>query len=79
MAILISRRSKNAVQVQGLLTEFGCIIKTRLGLHDGVGDKCSDDGLIILELVGEKPVQKELSEKLKALDGIAVELIDLCA
>jgi hypothetical protein len=78
MAILVSRRSKNAVRVQELLTEYGCNIKTRLGIHDGVGDRCSDDGLILLELAGESPVHKELSEKLKALDGVAAELIELC-
>jgi hypothetical protein len=78
MAILVSHRSKNALRVQELLTEYGCSIKTRLGIHDGVGDRCSDDGLILLELAGESPVHKELCEKLKALEGIAVELINLC-
>jgi hypothetical protein len=79
MAILISHRSSNAVEVQKILTEFGCMIKTRLGIHDGVGDRCTDDGLVILELVGEPAEKENLSKKLKALDGIAVQLIELCA
>ena len=60
MVILVSHRSKSAVEVQKNLTEWGCYIKTRLGLHDGVGNQCSDSGLIVLELVGEKEKKKSL-------------------
>ena len=52
MAIIVDNRKNVAEKVQKLLTGWGCLIKTRLGLHDGVLDNCSDVGLIILELVG---------------------------
>jgi len=51
---LIDGRKKSAVNVQKILTEWGCLIKTRLGIHDGVLDNCSESGLIILELVVKK-------------------------
>lgn len=79
LLILVSKRSKSAVEVQKLLTEWGCSIKTRLGLHDGVGDRCSDSGLIILELVGEKQTKDELTAKLQALEGVTAKLVELCA
>lgn len=77
LIVLISTRRASVGSVQQLFTEFGCIIKTRLGIHDGVLDKCSDTGLIIIELVGEKAQRKELSEKLAAVPGVAVKLVDI--
>ena len=34
LGIHISDRLKNAVDVQKVFTEYGCNIKTRIGLHD---------------------------------------------
>ena len=48
MGIEIKERKKEAINVQSLLTKHGCIIKTRLGLHD-TGNVCSPNGLIILD------------------------------
>ncbi|HEY1406316.1 MAG TPA: hypothetical protein VF857_06890 [Spirochaetota bacterium] len=77
MIILVSHRSKSAVEVQRLLTEWGCSIKTRLGIHDGVGDRCTDTGLIILELVGDKKTKDDLDQKLSALDGVSTKLVEM--
>ena len=44
MIILISRRRDSAPKVQQLLTEWGCYIKIRLGIHDGVLNQCADGG-----------------------------------
>lgn len=77
MIILIDKRREEAPVVQELLTEYGCLIQTRLGLHDGVGDRCSNQGLIIIEMVGERAQQKELDEKLNALDGVKAKLVDI--
>lgn len=52
LVILVGNRKESAVKVQQILTGWGCIIKTRLGIHDGVLDNCSDEGLLILELHG---------------------------
>jgi hypothetical protein len=78
LLVLVSKRSKSAIEVQKILTEWGCSIKTRLGIHDGVGDRCSDSGLIILELVGEKQTKDELKTKLAALDGVTANLVEMC-
>jgi hypothetical protein len=48
LGIEINDREEDAVKVQELLTEYGCCIKMRLGMHDSdVG--CASSGLIILE------------------------------
>lgn len=77
MLILIDKRREEAPEVQKVLTEFGCLVKTRLGIHDGVLDQCSNTGLIILELVGNASEQEELSMKLNALDGVKSKLVDI--
>jgi hypothetical protein len=77
LLILMNTRTKEAVKVQQVLTGWGCMIKTRLGIHDGVLDNCSDSGLIILELVGEDNKKKELARKLAVLPGVSSKLVDL--
>ena len=51
LAVLIDNRKVHAPKVQKVLTVYGCLIKTRLGIHDGVLDNCSNEGLLICELV----------------------------
>jgi hypothetical protein len=77
LMILIDKRKEAAVTAQKILTEWGCLIKTRLGLHDGVLDKCSNSGLIICEMVGEKDKITEMTRKLNLLDGVTAKLTDL--
>ncbi len=69
----ITDRLKHVDAVQHLLSEYGCHIKTRLGLHE-VSDKfCSPNGLLILEMVGDETKCLELADKLGAIEGIEVQ------
>ncbi len=77
LLVLIGNRSESAVRVQKILTAWGCIIKTRLGIHDGVLENCSDEGLLILELFGTDEQKKELARKIAALRGVSSRLVDL--
>jgi len=77
LLILVGKRKEEAVKVQQILTGWGCMIKTRLGIHDGVLENCSDSGLVILELVGEDEKKQELARKLSVLPGVSSKLINL--
>ena len=56
------------------LTQFGGLIKTRLGLHEiGQGRCSSKNGLVLLELVGPGAKCKQLAAKLAAIEGIEVQ------
>ena len=68
----ITDRLKHVDSVQHLLTQYGCNIKTRLGLHE-VQNVCSPNGLLILEMYGEDAVCFELAEKLSQIEGIEVQ------
>jgi hypothetical protein len=69
----ITGRTEHAGSVQRLLTEYGCNIKTRLGLHEAGDGFCSPNGLMVLEMVGEADKCRELFEKLNAVEGVEVQ------
>jgi len=73
LGVHITDRTHHAHVVQDLLTEYGCSIKTRLGLHEVSAEFCSPNGLILLEMAGvEKPIF-ELIEKLSAIEGVDIQ------
>ncbi len=77
LLILIGNRKEEAVKVQQILTAWGCLIKTRLGIHDGVLENCSDEGLLILELYGKEEDKEELTRKISVLPGVSSKLVEL--
>ena len=77
LLILVNKRKEEAEKVQKILTGWGCIIRTRLGLHSGVLDECSNSGLIFLELAGDKNRHEELRHKLDILPGVNAKLVKL--
>lgn len=62
--------------VQKLLTQYGCSIKTRLGLHEVSNDFCSASGLIILELTGPEVNQQNLHLELSKIPGITLRKME---
>jgi len=77
VAILVHHRGESAVKVQQVLTGWGCMITTRLGLHEGVLDDCTQTGLIIVEMVGESEKIDEFVRKLNLIKGVSAKLITL--
>ncbi|MBN1972834.1 MAG: hypothetical protein JW787_04300 [Sedimentisphaerales bacterium] len=73
LGVHITDRIKHVPGVQDLLTEYGCNIKTRIGLHEVDGKVCSMNGLLILELVGDTAKCKQLGDKLNAIEGVEVQ------
>ena len=51
IGILLDNRIEEAVKLQEILTEFGCNIKTRIGLHNIGEYKCLNNGIILLEVI----------------------------
>ena len=77
IGIRMDNRVGNASSLQKVLTENGCKIKARLGLHEVSEDLCATDGLIILQPYGEKEEIEQLVKELNALEGLKAKLIDL--
>ncbi len=76
LGISVYDRQKEAGDVQKVLTQFGCSIRTRLGMHEVNEDMCSKHGLIILELYGDPKEQQKLEENLKIIEGVEVQKME---
>ncbi len=63
LGIKLSERDKDAMLFQEIITKHGCNIKTRIGLHQSNQDYCSNNGIILLELIGEnQDLKKALNQ-----------------
>jgi len=77
VGIRVNHRTANAAKLQEALTGFGCQIKLRVGLHEVDENYCSDDGVILLQVCGEKAVIDKMMAALNGLEGISAKLLDL--
>jgi hypothetical protein len=77
MALTISPRTAHAPEVQTVLTKHGCIIKTRIGLHEVQEDSCSERGLILLHINSGSNEVDQLENELKEIEGIDVKCMTL--
>jgi hypothetical protein len=69
----VTNRAAQVPNVQGLLTEYGCNIRTRIGLHHVDEKVCSPRGLILLELFGDMATCQELKARLASMEGVDVQ------
>ncbi len=73
LGVHVTNRVKEVPKVQAILTEYGCSIRTRLGLHDADEKSCSPCGVILLELVGDVKRCGQLARKLARVEGVEVK------
>jgi hypothetical protein len=77
MGIELEKRNDTAASVQDILTEFGCYIQTRIGLHQTATNACSEKGLIILELTDDADGKAAgLEESLKKIPGVRIQKME---
>ena len=77
MGIVIENRRDFAPLVQEILTQYGCIIKMRIGLHEGTEEECSNEGFIILNLKDDEIEIKKLVYELKNIEGVRVKNVEI--
>jgi hypothetical protein len=73
LGVHINDRVREVQAVQQVFTEYGCYIKTRLGLHHVDEQFCSPRGLILLEMYGDENKAHELTEQLAKIEGVEVQ------
>jgi hypothetical protein len=73
LGIHITDRLTEARDVQAVFTEYGCNIKTRVGLHDVDASYCSPSGVVLIEFFGSEAEATAMSDKLAAIDGVHVQ------
>lgn len=70
LGVMVPRRDDLGPQVQALLTTYGCVIRTRLGVNEVYFGEPA--GLIILELAGDRSQYASLERTLRELEEIAI-------
>lgn len=70
LGIMVPRRDDLGINVQSILTTFGCVIRTRLGVNEVYFGEPA--GLIILELTGDVKQYVSLERALRDIDDIAI-------
>ncbi len=76
LGVQITNRVIKVPDVQKILTEFGCNIKTRLGLHEVDDKSCPTIGLLLIETFGPKKQVLEMERKLKKVKGVVVKKME---
>lgn len=61
IGIKVANRIEEANKLQEILTEYGCMIKTRIGLHDMGEYRCLNYGVVLIQVVDK---ENEICEKL---------------
>lgn len=70
IGILVPRSDNLGPTVQALLTTYGCVIRTRLGVNEVYFGEPA--GLIILELAGDRSQFLSLERSLREIEEIAI-------
>jgi hypothetical protein len=75
VGVHVTDRVKKTPRIQEVFAEFGCHIKTRIGLHETSANFCSPNGLILLEMLDKPEVVDELQKKLKGIEGVDTQVM----
>jgi hypothetical protein len=70
LGILVPRRDDLGIHVQEILTTYGCVIRTRLGVNEVYFGESA--GLIILEMAGDRKQFVSLENSLREIEDIAI-------
>ncbi|HRY99300.1 MAG TPA: hypothetical protein P5550_09630 [Bacteroidales bacterium] len=79
LGVRITPEVKDITGVQEILTRYGCVIKTRLGLHEADEDGRSRGGLLLVELTGEAQEMDHFEKALRGIEHLVVGRMDFPA
>lgn len=75
VAIHLKNRTGDAPDVQEVLTDYGGIIRVRVGIH--ATDHPSDEGLILLHICGEETEAQRLVNDLNEVEDVRAQTMRL--
>jgi hypothetical protein len=73
LGIHVTDRLEEAKAVQAVFSEFGCNIKTRIGLHDVSETYCAPSGVVLIEFFGSDAEATTMVDKLNVIQGVHVQ------
>lgn len=79
LGVRITPEVTDILGVQDILTRYGCVIKTRLGLHESDEEGNSRGGLLLVELAGDDQELDHFEQALRGIDKLVVGRMDFPA
>jgi hypothetical protein len=73
LGVLLANRTSTSQKFQEIISKHGCQIKTRIGLHTVADNKCSIDGVILLEVIGNDEEVECLKADIETIPGAEVQ------
>ena len=77
IGIRLRHRAANAARLQEALTAHGGNIRMRVGMHETGDGYCADDGVIMLQVCGDRETVEQMLADFNAVEGVTAKLIDL--
>lgn len=76
LGVKIPNRITTSPMFQDIISKYGCMIRTRVGLHNNCATSCASHGIIILEIVDGSEIT-QLKKALTSIDGITIDSMHL--
>jgi hypothetical protein len=74
LVVHVTDRVKKAAMVQQALTQYGDVIRTRLGLHEVGNDYSAPGAIMILDIINDSKA-RQLQKALNKIKGIETKLV----
>ncbi len=76
IGLLILDRVKEAGRTQKVLSKYGCLIKSRLGLHEVTEAVCSRRGIMLLDVNTNHENYASFCKELYEIGGLQVKMME---
>ena len=76
LGVKLPNRLTTSPVFQDVISKYGCLIKSRIGLHSNCSSVCASHGIILLEIVEGSEIV-ELKKALLSIDGIVLDSMTL--
>lgn len=76
LGIYVNDRVQEVEKIQSVLSKFGCVIRTRLGIHSQEETYANDGGHILLELDGDTEECNRLERELATIPELEVQAME---
>lgn len=76
IGIRLSNRTETSPEFQNVLSKYGCMIKTRIGLHSTCSAVCSNYGIVLLEIIDDSEIV-QMKKDLMSVEGVMLSSMNL--
>lgn len=76
LGIKLPNRLSTSPIFQDVISKYGCIIKSRIGLHNNCSRVCASHGIILLEIIEGSEIVG-LKKALLSIDGLILDSMTL--